>query len=469
MLKRTLVTALRRLTAAALADQRAEWQQDFRKLRELNVETRLRLTRLEGQLANALSREAAVAAPDKGAMGPRVPLTLEARQAPSSGPAATGTHPEIAELRACSVCGSGAWTEVCEYNKFLLLDRAPDPEAERYDYAVCHECGILFARRRPFGPRFAALLARFEVSLGRMSEGESTEDRLAFDSAPLTSATERLLRERVAPGVFVSEHAPPGGDHLPELLRDRLSAAQHIELLTSLVPLNRPRVLELRPRFGAIGGGLKRLCGAEVYGLPLFEGQQLINREVYGNVVDHLIDYDRFSIPYEGQFDLIVANHSVTHALHPDEMLRLLHQRLTPGGHLYLYNEPDDAEYLDHHESMFKVLNPFHFQAFDREALLRALRRHRFEPSFVTHERGNLVVLSQRSERQDLFEPIPAAERDARIARYRAARDLSILRLNETRRDMFAGEWEAVVERALAAGLAEMTSGGSVRVRRAAS
>lgn len=475
--KAVLLHLLRRLSAAAFADQAEEWRADFRKLRELQIETRLRLGRLEQALLAAPKAgndvRPAKHPKDKAArrqegVGPRVPMTLDEPPPAAPVPPARASRLEIMVLEACPVCGSAEWTDVCEYNKLLLLERGPDPEARVYDYALCHACGVAFARRRPVGERYRHLLERFEASLGRTSENAPVKASHVLSSARLSPEAAEALRRGAARGVFVSDHVAANGDHLTALLRDRMACSVHIELLTSLLTLDRPRVLEIRPRFGAIGGGLKRLCGAEVFGLPLFEGQQLLNREVYGHTVDHLLDYDRFSIPYEGRFDLIAANHMITHALRPAEFLRVAHERLVPGGHLYLYNEPEDAEFLDHHESMFKVLNPFHFQAFDREALIRALRRNGFEPAFVTAGHGGYIVLAARSERDDLFVPMTEAERQARVSRYRTARDLAILRLSPRLRSHFAAEWEQVVERVMLAGVADLTPEGHLRIRREA-
>ena len=52
-------------------------------------------------------------------------------------------------LDACSVCGSSERTVVNPWNKLMLLAKAPDQTSARYDYAVCHACGVLYATRRP--------------------------------------------------------------------------------------------------------------------------------------------------------------------------------------------------------------------------------------------------------------------------------------------------------------------------------
>src|SRR6185436_19384476 len=64
-------------------------------------------------------------------------------------------------LDACPVCGARDRTVVNEFNKLILLKKAPDPTAARYDYAMCHACGILHATRRPCGGRYRFLLEHF--------------------------------------------------------------------------------------------------------------------------------------------------------------------------------------------------------------------------------------------------------------------------------------------------------------------
>jgi hypothetical protein len=109
------------------------------------------------------------------------------------------------------------------------------------------------------------------------------------------------------------------------------------------------------------------------FGMPLFDGQQFLIRETYGIPTDHKVDYDHFSIPYEGQFDLIVANHMFTHAVRPREFFLEVRRRLNPGGHVYLYNEPDERDFLHDGKSIINTLNAFHLQTFDNASLVRAL------------------------------------------------------------------------------------------------
>jgi len=464
--KGTVVRLARRAVTALTTDLVEQLRSDHKKLREVQLETRLLTRRIDQALANGggpphAGQRAALK------MGARVPLTVEGPEGPPPAAAPAADTDQILELESCPVCLGARWTQVCEYNKFLLLEHAPDEEAIVYNYAMCHACGIVFARRRPTGSRYDRLVERFDETVGRsgrLGSGQLGPDGAMLNPAKLTPEERSDLRARVARGVFVSEHAGLDGDsYLPALLRDRLSNSQHVEILTSLLQCQAPRVLELRPRCGSIGAALKRVWNAEVYGLPLFESQQLLNREAYGHTVDHLLDYDHFSIPYPGAFDLVVANHMITHAVRPRDFLDLVRARLAPGGHLYLYNEPDDAEFLEQGQSMINTLNPFHLQAFDRDSLLRGLGAAGFETTFVTHERGNLVVVARPAERDHVFTPMSDEQQSRRLAKYSQARDFAILRVPARVRARFAGEWEQVVERAFQAGNAEMTAGGKLR------
>jgi hypothetical protein len=145
-------------------------------------------------------------------------------------------------------------------------------------------------------------------------------------------------------------------------------------------------------------------------------------------------------------------------------MLAGIRNRMAPGGHLYLYNEPDEADFLDGRKSMFKTLNPFHLQTFDLPSLTRALQAAGFRVIFSTHYQGNCVVLAEMAEPH--LEPMGGKARNRRLARYAAARDRSILMLPESLRGHFRCEWEAVVARAFEAGLVTLDDKGTLRLSR---
>jgi SAM-dependent methyltransferase len=427
------------------------------------AEARLLASRFEAQQPDGLSTGSRRGGSRR--LGARIPQHAHDLERPSEPHIAQGIPTDrTIELTACSVCGHDAYTPVCEFNRFFLSETAPDAASTRADYALCHRCGVVFARRRPVGERFRFLVEHFEETIGRVSADASRGTKV-LGSRRLTADESDQLRARAVQPMFVSEvPRPKNRQHLPQLLRDRLAVAAHVEIIGSLVRLQNPRVLEIRPRFGAIGGALRRLYGGETCALPLFEVQQLLVREVYGSSADHLLDYDAFSIPYSGCFDLIVANHLVTHAVRPQEALATIRQRLAPGGHLYLYNEPDERDFLESGKSIFNTLNAFHLQTFDGASLARALQSAGFEPVYIGHHHDNCVALARVAAGSATWDPMSKKELARRVTRYAQARDLGILLLPDRLKGLFASEWEAVVQRAFAAKTIDFDGDGNLRI-----
>jgi len=366
---------------------------------------------------------------------------------------------EMEALDACAVCGCQAHTPVCEYNKLMLLDASDDEAVKRYDYRLCHGCGVAYASRRPVGATYRDLFNRFEVAIGRVNQHP------LLTTATLTEEQRALLATKLAAGVFVSEHLDAMQPaHLPDLEADRLACAVHLELIGSLLELARPpRVLEIRPKFGSISAGLRRLYGADVHVLPMTDVQRFVIQRLYGIEAAALLDFDHFEIPVDGAFDLVVANHHLTHALRPAEFLDLVHGRLVPGGHLYLYNECNDAEFLDGNASMINTLNPFHMQAFDRRSMVRALAAHGFETVFA-RRRGNYMIILASAVGERRPPEMAEKERGRRVAAYLRARDHAILRVPERERWRFKDEWDAVLDRGLASGALDFGADASLRL-----
>ncbi|MEQ1575232.1 MAG: methyltransferase domain-containing protein [Vicinamibacterales bacterium] len=367
---------------------------------------------------------------------------------------------------SCPVCGHGERTLVCEYNRFITFERQPDSNAARYDYSLCHACGVVYAVRRPAGARYRWLLEHFEEALGRESDVPSAA-KLTASAFDLSEKERQDIKRRAARGILVSDHLGLSRrDYLPALLTDRIANSGHVELLGSLLTLNAPRVLEIRSRAGSILAGLRRLYHADVAAMTMFENQRLIIEEAYGIPVAALVDYDQFSIPYAGTFDLIVANHMFTHAVRPGDFLRALRQHLAPDGHVYLYNEPNDAEFLSEGKSMFNTLNAFHLQAFDRLSLVRALGAHGFEVRFLTRFDGNFICLAQKKDVPLTWDGMNDAERSKRLDACLLARDAAVLMLPPSARGPFSAEWDEIVDRGFAAGIAEVGENGQPHVRR---
>ncbi len=396
-------------------------------------------------------------APEVPTMAGRVPLVVAAANA--AAPAATVTQPgsshEWLTLDACPACATPERSIVCEWNKLALLETAPDERSRVYDYAVCHGCGILYATGRPIGGRYTYLLQNFEDVL------EKTATSALLNPYPLTEEDRQRYRRLIARGVLVSDHE--GGEYLDGVFKDRLENAGHVDLLGSLLDLRGARVLEVRSRAGTIVESLRRLYGADVYAMPIWESQQFIMRELYGIPTSDLIDFEHFAIPFEGPFDLVACNHMFNHMVHLDRFLAALHGAVRPGGHVYFYNEIDDGEFLDGLQSMIATMNPLHLQATDSSSLVRALGASGFETVFLKLRNKRILCLAKAVERPS-WQPMRRDERASRVARYQRARDRAVLRVPEAVRPRFAGAWQATVERAVASGIAVLDERGGIRI-----
>ena len=371
----------------------------------------------------------------------------------------------VLKLRACPMCGDEHHTPVCRFNKMITMRRMPDEAAALYAFSLCHGCGVVYASRRPAGPRFAWLLEHFEESLGRAEAGTRRGGKIVLNSYALDDDGRARLRALASKGVFVSEHE--GGnprDHLPHLMGDRMVNSRHIETIGSLLDLKAPRVLEIRSRLGSILAGLRRLYDAEPFAIPMFPSQRFLIQEVYGIPAEARLDFDHFTIPYEPPFDLVVSNHMLTHAVRPKEFLETVRNALVPGGHLYLYNEPLEEEFLLHEKSMFNTLNAFHLQAFNRESFVRALNANGFEVIYLGSQELSLVCLARRTEGPVDWSPMPERERASRRLAYRSAEELSILRLPEHARSRCADRWQGAIAHGLEKGFVAADHRGRLRL-----
>lgn len=365
-------------------------------------------------------------------------------------------------LDRCPVCGCDRLTVVNPWNKLLLLRSAPDATSIRYDYAICHACGVLSALRRPFGSRFKFLLDHFGEVTAKRGGGREIGNRL-LNPYPLTDDDRDELRRLARPGVFVSDHLE-NKDYLSGLLRDRFENSGHIDIIGSLLQPRNARVIEVRARTGSLLDGLRRHWGADVYAMPIWESQQFLLQEVYDIPASELIDFDNFRLGFDGPFDLIIAQHMVTHVVRPHDFFAEVRRHLKPGGHLYLHNEPDDEEFLGGKQSMIAMLNPLHMQAFDQRSIVRALAANGFEMVFLKRHDDTHICLARVSPDVQMT-PLEPGGLKRRIEQYERAYDRAVLRLDdEVRSRVGEADWSRVVERAVASGVAEFDEEGRLRI-----
>jgi len=445
------------VSASVWQRQKAEHESLTQELAAVREEMREQLLRYHLQLSR-LSRVVEGASPSTEASGMPIPSEVASVEPASPAPPLAADW-ECLELHGCPGCHSADRTIVCEWNKAILLERELPDDVMRYDFALCHGCGIVYASRRPVGASYRLLMDEFPETIGR-GAGANASDAL-LNPFPLSDADRERYRQLMAAGVFVSDHEPR--EHLELLYKDRLDNAAHLEILAGLLDLRQARVLEVRSRAGTIVSGLRRQFGATVMAMPIFEGQQLILRELHGIECSDLIDYDRFTIPFEGAFDLIVCNHMLTHIVRVDRFFDEVRWHLKPGAHLYLYNEIDENEFLERGKSLINTLNPIHLQTFDRASLVRLLEANGFDVVFIKLRNGSLLCLARFTGRTT-WQPLPADDRRRRLAAYSLARAHSILRAPEVVRHRFAEVWDAALEQACAAGVARFDDKGRLRL-----
>jgi SAM-dependent methyltransferase len=353
------------------------------------------------------------------------------------------------ELTACPVCGGEERTLVVEYNGLLLLDSLRESELARYDHSMCHSCGLVYATRRPEDEEYDFLMSNFDESLGRGGD----KNKLDKDR-PLTEDEQTQMRQRLEAGWLVSEERqPPRKEWYPSLRNDRMKTSTHVDLLASAMELHGARVVELRSKTGGLLDAIRQWFGAEVHAVPAFASDQFIIEAAYGIPADGLMDFEALDIPVEGDFDLILAKHMLTHAVNPERLFAMLRERLRPGGCVYLYQENDDSAVYEKGTNLFTEMKAFHFQNFDVKTLGRCLRRQGFEPEFILHVTKSGMGCLARLKPENDFEPIGPAELDRRLEYYSYWRDLSILSLPKAARRPFKDELTRVRRRVLESGV----------------
>ncbi len=347
-------------------------------------------------------------------------------------------------IEQCPACQGETATIVCRYNGLVLLKDMQTSDLARYDYACCHRCGLVFATRRPVGEEFDGLNRNFNEFLGRPA-GENANP--LDNEHPLTDADRQALRRALAGGWLVSEdHEPGAKDWMPWLLADRMSQGYHVDWLSASVPLQGKRVLEVRSKTGFLLDALRRYHGAQVFAMPMFESQQFVIERLYDIPCTRRVDFEQFDVPYEGQFDLIITKHLLTHALHPGRMFQTLREHLVPGGHLYLYAETDDTLKYRKGKNLFGEQKCFHFQSFDLRTFVRVLSWQGFRVLFVRHpKRGDSeMTCLAKWDPEVRGQSISDEELSARLGMYRAWHDGSALGLPADTQQALGEDMDAI-------------------------
>lgn len=269
-------------------------------------------------------------------------------------------HPII--LNRCPTCGGGDFARVfrsegVRHNSLARLDAAEAPQGvERGFYSdfdnprwtVCKACGLAFAGVRPsndgledwYLPLFKVCEERGYDTLplpeDYVAGKRETHDRLhgILDGAGLIPSGARLLHVRCATGGLL------------ELARDR--------------------------------------NGADVWGLDFFSScAAYANLRLGEDRVAQMIAPEPENPFPQKVFDVIVANHMVTHSHDPAALIGHFREWLADDGVLVVYNEPDHALTLNSATAYPRGLNFFHKQLFTEATFIASMRAWGFEPTRV--------------------------------------------------------------------------------------
>ena len=356
----------------------------------------------------------------------------------------------------CPACQTSDRTIVMEHNGLVLLDYMRHSPLCRYDYALCHCCGLVYATKRPEGEELDFLYSRFDEFLGRTQRRAGT----------LSPAEEADIRRRARGGWLVSEEDQPATDTwLPEALGKRLTSSYHVNIIAALTPLQGARILELRSTTGFMLDIFRKHHGAaEVFAMPMTPRDQLIIQEL-NPMPSALIDFDTLEIPFDGQFDLILARHMCTHMLDLGRLWQFFRERLRPGGRVYLYLENDDASMYARKKNLLGEMKCFHFQNFDLPGLARALRYHQLEPEFIRHPFGlksSEMICMARFDPTVRGTPVSTRALADRAEMYERWRTLSVLASPDAVRALYEPEMPDMIERAVAGGYVRIEKNGKL-------
>lgn len=266
----------------------------------------------------------------------------------------------MVELDACPACAGKRFREVYAYND---LADWPGPEARAIEtsaFCACDGCGLFFARRRQdldSAAEFYATFARFE--------------HRHYATYPLPAAYVRGKEKRaVQICALLDQH---------RLLRPDLA------------------VLHLRCDGGTLLAHLRATWGVSgLFGLDYFDSNLRHAREVLR--LEHVgpLDPGHGLIPFERRFNLIIANHMLTHALDPRRLLATIRERLEPDGAVYFYNEVDhEALMAPGSELLAGGINTFHKQLLTRLSLAHLLGAAGFGFESIQGQGSWLAVLAK--------------------------------------------------------------------------
>ena len=256
-------------------------------------------------------------------------------------------------LSKCPACGSHELRETDLATNLTTKHKALIGPAVIWEasYASCSRCELMFARNRQERGEIDAYYAAFAVIEKRKyTVYPPPEEFIALQSA----FSERLVGK----------------------LRDARLISPDIS------------VLNIRCECGIHLAALRDDYGVEeVYGLDYFESSLRYAREQLGlNNVGMLEPYlDELPFGHK-KFDLILANHLLTHALDPMGLLQLLRDRLSPGGAIVFFNELDHIPLMDMKKIFARGIVSYHKQLLTKASLWNMLLSAGYDTEWLDYD-----------------------------------------------------------------------------------
>ena len=353
-------------------------------------------------------------------------------------------------IDACMVCGEERRTIVSEYNRLIFMDSMWRSDLARFNYALCHGCGLVYATRRPDRKEYDFLYENFSEFLMR------TPSPASFNQPRVPEEMVAEIDRNFLPWWEIRLTTDQGNSIRRRLEGDLKSALKILPYFIQHVPLEGAKVLYVRAKGSTLADMLKRLLGAaQVDLITLFPPHKYLAEKNAGIRTESYLDYEDFKIPFNEKYNLIIANHVLLHMLDARQTFDVFRAHLEEEGRLFLIGELADDELFRKGKNLFAELRPFHYQQFDTATIDRILRRFGFEPQFLINPGRGDPEVTGLATRKDASAECPRITRedlDARLNMYRQWHDESIFALPKDRAEALYGDelkaiWEQLESR----------------------
>ncbi len=348
------------------------------------------------------------------------------------------------------VCSTKERTIICEYNRLIFIDEMWDSNLARYDYALCHGCGLVYATQRPEREEYDFLYDNFNEFLIK-KKGIRSLSQSTFSQAAKDAIDNQFLNWR---DLQTNGMASPVRKRLARHLNN---ARFYIPYIVPYLNLSRAKLLHIRAKSSTLAEYMRSEHGlADADLITLFPGHKYLAEKNGWVRAECCLDYENFVIPFDRKYNLIIENHILIHMLDSDKTFKQFREHIEDGGLLFLEKELADDRMFLKGKNIFAELRPFHFQQFDLPTVKRMLRRYGFSAISVDVRKGKkseILGAAQYEPGKSEFQAIGDHALRQRLKMYRQWRDESILSISADRANaLFGGELDAIWRRVKASG-----------------